>query len=118
MQALVRWLDDRPQLSRDVFARGRPEEFAAAIGAEHGVDVGEFSWASLALFNEAEDVVDTAAVYRLRRAPAFWLCWRTRRRGNALSGCCRLFPTRPSLVNRLRRTGFVAISRSGLAKPV
>src|SRR5271165_1497058 len=34
MQALARWLDGRPQLGRDVFARGRPEDFAAALVAE------------------------------------------------------------------------------------
>jgi segregation and condensation protein A len=78
MQALAQWLDARPQLGRDVFARGRPEDIAAAIGAGHDrdpiehvrwepVDVVEFLWASLALFDEAEDAVDTAAVYRPRR---------------------------------------------------
>ena len=78
MQALARWLDDRPQLSRDVFARGQPEDFAAALVAESDrgpiehvrwgpVDVVEFLWASLALFDEVEDAVDTAAVYQPRR---------------------------------------------------
>jgi segregation and condensation protein A len=78
MQALARWLDGRPQLGRDVFARGQPEDFAAAIGAEHDrdpiehvrweqVDVVGFLWASLALFDEVEDAVDTAEVYRPRR---------------------------------------------------
>jgi segregation and condensation protein A len=67
MQALARWLDGRPQLGRDVFARGQPEDFAAALGAEHDVDVVGFLWASLALFDEAEDAVDTAEVYRPRR---------------------------------------------------
>ena len=66
MQALARWLDGRPQRGRDVFARGLPEEFAAAIGAEPDVDVVGFLWASLALFDEAEDAVDTAEVYRPR----------------------------------------------------
>src|SRR6516225_4679816 len=78
MQALARWLDRRPQLGRDVFARGQPDEFAAALGAEHDrgpiehvrwgpVDVVEFLWASLALFDEVDDAVDTAAVYQPRR---------------------------------------------------
>ena len=67
MQALARWLDRRPQLGRDVFARGQPEDFAAAIGAEPDVDVVGFLWASLALFDEVEDAVDTAAVYQPRR---------------------------------------------------
>jgi segregation and condensation protein A len=78
MQALARWLDGRPQLGRDVFARGQPEDFAAAIGAEHDrdpiehvrwepVDVVGFLWASLALFDAVEDAVDTAEVYRPQR---------------------------------------------------
>ena len=78
MQTLARWLDDRPQLGRDVFARGQPEDFAAALEADHvrspiehvrwgPVDVVEFLWASLALFDEAEDAVDIAAVYQPRR---------------------------------------------------
>jgi segregation and condensation protein A len=78
MQTLARWLDDRPQLGRDVFARGQPEDFAAALEAEHErgpiaqvrwgpVGVVEFLWASLALFDEEEDAVDTAAVYQPRR---------------------------------------------------
>jgi segregation and condensation protein A len=64
MQALARWLEDRPQIGRDVFARGQPEDFAAAISGEHQVDVVGFLWASLALFDDADDVVDTAVVYR------------------------------------------------------
>jgi segregation and condensation protein A len=78
MQALARWLERRPQLGRDVFARGQPEDFAAAIGAEpdrdpieqvrwEPVDVVGFLWASLALFDEVEDAVDTAEVYQPRR---------------------------------------------------
>ena len=67
MQALARWLDGRPQLGRDVFARGQPEDSDAAIGAEHDVEVVGFLWASLALFDEAEDAVDTAEVYQPRR---------------------------------------------------
>jgi segregation and condensation protein A len=67
MQALARWLDGRPQLGRDVFARGQPEAFAAGIGAEPDVDVVGFLWASLALFDEVDDEVDTAEVYRPQR---------------------------------------------------
>ena len=67
MQALARWLDGRPQLGRDIFARGQLESSDAAIGAEHDVDVVGFLWASLALFDEVEDAVDTAAVYQPRR---------------------------------------------------
>ena len=67
MQALAHWLDGRPQLGRDVFARGQPEDFAAALGAEPDVDVVGFLWASLELFDEVEDAVDTAEVYQPRR---------------------------------------------------
>jgi len=71
MQALARWLDARPQLGRDVFARGQPEAFAAAIGAAPDVDVVGFLWASLALFDEVDDAADTAEVYRPRRRSWF-----------------------------------------------
>ena len=67
VQALARWLDGRLQLGRDVFARGQPEDFAAALGAGHAVDVVEFLWASLALFDEVEDAVDPTDVYQPRR---------------------------------------------------
>jgi segregation and condensation protein A len=67
MQALAQWLDDRPQLGREVFTRGCPEGFVAAIGVAHAADVVAFLWASLALFDDASDAVDTAAVYRPRR---------------------------------------------------
>jgi segregation and condensation protein A len=78
MQTLARWLDDRLQLGRDVFARGHPEDFAAAFVAEPDrgsiehvrwgpVDVIEFLWASLALFDEVDEAVDTAGVYQPRR---------------------------------------------------
>lgn len=67
MQALARWLDDRPQLGRDVFTRDCPEGFVAAIGVAPVADVVAFLWASLALFDDASDAVDTAAIYRPRR---------------------------------------------------
>jgi segregation and condensation protein A len=60
MQGLAQWLDDRPQLGRDVFARGCPEAFAAAIEVQHAVDVVGFLWASLARFDEDSDAGDTA----------------------------------------------------------
>ena len=67
MQVLARWLDDRPQLGRDVFTRDCPEGLAAAIGGAPAVDVVAFLWASLAMFDDASDAVDTTAVYRPRR---------------------------------------------------
>lgn len=71
MQALARWLEDRPQLGRDVFARGQPEDVAAAIGGAHPVDVVGFLWASLVLFDDADDAVDIASAYR-PRPPALY----------------------------------------------
>ena len=64
MQALAFWLEQRPQLGHDVFARGRPERvrrFRSRPGA--AIDVIEFLWASLALFDD-EEPPDTATAYR------------------------------------------------------
>src|SRR5271165_1496358 len=49
-QALARWLENRPQLGRDVFARGQPELLGRAVEVQHAVGVIEFLWASMALF--------------------------------------------------------------------
>jgi len=65
MQGLAAWLDRRPQLGRDVFARGQPEIAEPAVGP--AVDVVEFLWASLALFDDDQAPVDTASRYRPRR---------------------------------------------------
>jgi segregation and condensation protein A len=64
MQALAAWLDRRPRLGRDVFARGQPELLGRSIETAYQVDVIEFLWASLALFGV--DGVDTSARYRPR----------------------------------------------------
>ena len=69
-QALARWLDHRPQLGRDVFARGQPERLGTAIEAQHEVDVIEFLWACLARFDDAAPA-GTEAVYR---PPRYELC--------------------------------------------
>jgi segregation and condensation protein A len=63
MQALAGWLQQRPQLGHDVFARGRPEVFGMAFEAPPALDVIAFFWASLALFDD-EPVADTANLYR------------------------------------------------------
>jgi segregation and condensation protein A len=52
-QALALWLERRPQLGHDGFARGQPEIFGIAVEAGPAVDVIEFLWASLALFDDA-----------------------------------------------------------------
>jgi segregation and condensation protein A len=63
MQALADWLERRPQLGRDAFARGQPELLGTSFETAHQVDVVEFLWASLALF-ENDPAPDTANVYR------------------------------------------------------
>jgi segregation and condensation protein A len=51
-RALAGWLAGRHRLGHDVFARGQPEP-GLALDAEPAVDVVEFLWASLALFDVA-----------------------------------------------------------------
>jgi segregation and condensation protein A len=63
-QALAVWLERRPQLGQDVFARGRPEIFGVSVEAGQAVDVIEFLWASLALFDDGASEPDTATTYR------------------------------------------------------
>jgi len=63
MQALAFRLEHRPQLGRDVFARGRPEVFGVSVEAGNAIDVVEFLWASMALFDDAA-APDTGSVYR------------------------------------------------------
>jgi len=74
MQALAAWLERRPQLGQAVFARGQPEVLGASIEPTPELDVIEFLWASMALFDDG-DIPDTATVYRpgfpdLFRVPA------------------------------------------------
>ena len=66
-QALARWLDRRPQLGREVFARGRPELLGTAIDTRYEVDVIEFLWACLAQFEDDTAGDGTDPVYRPRR---------------------------------------------------
>jgi segregation and condensation protein A len=72
MQALAAWLERQPQLGCDVFTRGHPpsraqspEVFGVSVDAGQAVDVIEFLWASLALFDDQE-TPDTRALYRPR----------------------------------------------------
>ncbi|MEA2741468.1 MAG: segregation and condensation protein, partial [Acetobacteraceae bacterium] len=55
----------RPQRGHDVFARGAPEIFGNTVDAGQAVDVVEFLWASLALFDD-DTAVDTTEIYRAR----------------------------------------------------
>jgi segregation and condensation protein A len=63
MQALALWLEQRPQLGHDVFARGRPELFGVSVEVGPTIDVIEFLWASLTLFDD-ETPPDTAMTYQ------------------------------------------------------
>jgi segregation and condensation protein A len=63
VRALACWLEDRPQLGHDVFARGQPELLGAAIDVQHGFDRIEFLWASMALFDDGRELPDTTSVY-------------------------------------------------------
>jgi segregation and condensation protein A len=62
VQALAQWLERQPQLGHDVFACGRPEMFGISVEAGPAIDVTEFLWASLALFDD-EEPPDTATAY-------------------------------------------------------
>jgi segregation and condensation protein A len=64
MQALAGWLECRPQLGREVFVRGQPELFGASVEAGQAIDVVEFLWASMALFDDPEPEPEPAPVYR------------------------------------------------------
>jgi segregation and condensation protein A len=69
-QALAGWLAGRPELGRDVFARGQPEFLALPGDAgpvaanRYEVDVVEFLWAGLALFDDTPKPATTASAYR------------------------------------------------------
>ena len=64
LRAAVAWLEARPALGQDVFARGRPELLGLQHEAAYEIDVVAFLWASLALFDDGHDTPDTAALYR------------------------------------------------------
>ena len=64
MQALAAWLERRPQLGRDVFVRGQPEILGVSAEPTPDLDIIEFLWASLTLFDDSEPPPDTGAVYR------------------------------------------------------
>jgi len=70
-QALAGWLERLPQLGHDVFSRGHPpsraqspEVFGVSVDAVQSVDIIEFLWASLALFDDDAGEPDTTSVYR------------------------------------------------------
>ena len=62
-QALAGWLERRPQLGRDVFARGQPA-VGVSVEPTPDLDIIEFLWASLALFGDGAPAPDTTPFYR------------------------------------------------------
>ncbi len=64
MQTLASWLDRRPRLGRDVFARGQPERVGFETATAYEIDAIEFLWASLALFDDDLPAGDTPPSYR------------------------------------------------------
>ena len=67
IQALAGWLDDRPQLGRDVFARGAPELRELLRPGEPELDVVAFLWASVDLFDAGLPKPDTVEHHAPRR---------------------------------------------------
>jgi segregation and condensation protein A len=63
-QTLAAWLERRPQLGRDAFPRGQPELPGTATEPAHQIDVIEFLWASMALFDDAPDAATATSTYR------------------------------------------------------
>jgi segregation and condensation protein A len=63
VQALAGWLERRPQLGRDVFARGQPA-VGVSVEPTPDLDIIEFLWASLALFGDGAPAPDTTPFYR------------------------------------------------------
>ncbi|HEV7582298.1 MAG TPA: hypothetical protein VGO77_18130 [Mycobacterium sp.] len=67
IQLLATWLDERPRLGRNVFVRGQPFEGSdPAVEATSEIDVIEFLWASMALFDDGTPGPDVSDVYRPR----------------------------------------------------
>jgi len=70
VQALAGWLERRPQLGRDVFARGQPElpalraDAGPTVANRYEADVVEFFWAGLALFDDAPKAATTVSTYQ------------------------------------------------------
>jgi segregation and condensation protein A len=87
-QALARWLDRRPQLGQDVFARGQPEPLGTFLGAQHQVDVIEFLWAAMGLFGDGDEEPGARSVYRPRWADLYKL-------GDACDRILRLLASAP-----------------------
>ena len=64
VRAAAAWLREQPVLGEDVFARGAPDRLGVYLEAEDEVDVVAFLWASLSLFEDDAEQLDTAVRYR------------------------------------------------------
>jgi segregation and condensation protein A len=64
LRAAAAWLGARPILGQDVFTRGAPEREGVHLDASYEVDVIAFLWASLSLFDDDTDGLETVARYR------------------------------------------------------
>jgi segregation and condensation protein A len=74
IQAVAAWLERRPQLGRDVFARGQPDHSRQPVAAQPDaaqpgaaqpdVDVVAFLWACLDQFDDLAGTVERRPVYR------------------------------------------------------
>jgi segregation and condensation protein A len=64
VRAAAAWFGALPVLGEDVFARGAPDRLGVYLEAEDEVDVIAFLWASLSLFEDDAEQLDTAARYR------------------------------------------------------
>ena len=64
VRAAAAWLGERPVLGQDVFARGAPDRLGVYVEAEDEADVIAFLWASLGLFEDETEQLDTVARYR------------------------------------------------------
>lgn len=67
VQVLAAWLDRQPQLGRDVFGRGTPNDAASAHGAASEVDIIAFLWACVELLDGRRSGADIAATYAPQR---------------------------------------------------
>jgi segregation and condensation protein A len=64
VRAAAAWLGEQPALGEDVFARGAPDRLGVYAEPEDEVDVIAFLWASLSLFEDDAEQLETVARYR------------------------------------------------------
>src|SRR5487761_2441068 len=107
-QALAAWLERRPQLGHDFFGPGQPERAGTEPEPAPQVDVIEFLWAAMALFDDGSPDVDTASVYR----PG-WTCTACWTLASACSGCLRRCRTAHRSASCCRPAGWRAVIRRG-----